>query len=94
MPARPPARNRKRSRRLTPEERERLDRLATNRRKYRARLSSGGASLKGVPIKNLNALIAVLSDLRWLPEEKSEDRKALVEAVGALLDDLAKAHCR
>lgn len=75
-------------------QRERLDRLAADKRAYRARLKAGGASLKGVEVADLNALIEALLDLHWLPEGESENRKALVAAVGALLDDLAKPYRR
>ena len=75
-------------------DRQRLDKRAACKRAYRARLEAGGASLKGVPIKDLNALIAVLINLRWLPEARSEDRNAIAAAVGALLDDLAGSRSR
>jgi hypothetical protein len=96
MLTRPPAADRRRAqrqrRRLA--QRERLDKLATDKRAYRARLASGGASLKGVPVTDINALIEALLDLHWLPEGESENRKALVAAVGALLDDIAKPYRR
>ena len=43
---------------------------------------------------DVNALTEALMDLEWLPEEKSKDRKALVAAVGAMLDDIAKPYRR
>ena len=100
MHDRTPSRRRQRTakerqrRRLAPGERERLDREAANRRTYRARLAGGGASLKGVPITDVNALIEAVMDLQWLDAAKSEDRAALVLAVGALLDDIAKPYRR
>jgi hypothetical protein len=47
-----------------------------------------------VPVTDINALIEALLDLHWLPEGESENRKALVAAVGALLDDIAKPYRR
>jgi hypothetical protein len=59
-------------------------RLATERkRRYRALDKAGGAVLS-VPIKDLNALIETLLELRWLGEHESEDRKQIAIAVGAL----------
>ncbi len=93
MHDRPPARRRRP--RTDPRIRRRLDRAAANRRTYRARLKAGGASLKAVPVTDIVALIEALIELRWLDENKSEDRAALVAAVGALLDDIASRHrCR
>jgi hypothetical protein len=81
-----PARHRNRA---TKRERWRL-----SKRAYRTRLAAGGASLKGVPVTDVNALTEALMDLHWLDEAKSEDRKALAAAVGALLDDIAKPYRR
>lgn len=64
-------------------------RKAAIKRAYRARLKAGGASLKGVPITDIDALTEALIRLKWLDRAESEDRKLLVAAVGALLDDLA-----
>jgi len=74
-----------------PEGRERAKQAAT-KRAYRARLKAGGASLKGVPITDINVLTGALIELGWLPEDQSEDRKAIAAAVGAMLDDLASRH--
>jgi hypothetical protein len=62
---------------------------AQRKRRYRARLSSGGGVL-AVPVRDLNRLIGTLLTLRWLAEDKSEDRCAIGAAVGAMLDDLAR----
>ncbi len=50
--------------------------------------------LNGLPVSDIDALTEAVIALEWLPEEKSEDRKALVAAVGALLDDIAKPYRR
>ena len=98
MLTRPPAddsrRSRRSKRRLTPQERERLDKEAADKRAYRALIEAGGAPLKSVPVTDINALIEALIDLHWLKESEAEDRKALVVAVGALLDDIAKPYRR
>ena len=79
---------------LAPQERERLDKLAADKRDYRSLIEGGGAVLKGVPVTDINALTEALLDLHWLDENKSEDRAALVAAVGAVLDDIAKPYRR
>jgi len=63
------------------------------KRAWRSRLKAGGAVLT-VPIADINGLTGVLMDLHWLAEDRSEDRTALVIAVGALLDDLARSRGR
>jgi hypothetical protein len=67
---------------------ERRAQEAERKRRWRARQKAGGAVLP-VPIADLNALIATVLDLGWLPVQESEDRRAIAKAVGALLDDLA-----
>lgn len=81
-------------RRLAPGERDRLDKLAADKRAYRMLIDDGGAVLRSVPVKDIDALIEALLDLHWLPENKSEDRATLVAAVGAVLDDIAKPYRR
>jgi hypothetical protein len=71
-----------------------LDKLAADKRAYRSLIEDGGAVLKGLPVKDIGALTEALMDLEWLPEAKSEDRRALLAAIGALLDDIAKPYRR
>jgi hypothetical protein len=90
----PCAAAKRKRRRLTQEERERLDKLAADKRDYRHLIEDGGAVLDGLRIRDINALTEALVDLDWLPEEKSEDRKTLLAAVGAVLDDIASPYRR
>ncbi len=75
-------------------DREQLDRLAADKRDYRRLIEDGGAVLSGVPVTDIDALTEAVIALEWLDEDKSEDRKALLAAVGAMLDDIAKPYRR
>ena len=77
-----------------PKRRERLDREAADKRAYRALIDDGGAVLRGMPVHDINGLTELVTELGWLKEAKSEDRKALVAAVGAMLDDLVANRSR
>ncbi|WP_409188907.1 hypothetical protein [Bradyrhizobium sp. RDM4] len=100
MLTRPPARARGRTGTAVPvldsddADRAHLDKLAADKRFYRRLIAGGGAVLKGVPVTDIDALIEAVVDLDWLPEETSEDRKALLAAVGAMIDDIAKPYRR
>jgi hypothetical protein len=67
---------------------ERRSQDTARKRRYRQRQKTGAAVLP-VPTADLNRLIATVLDLGWLPVQKSEDRREIAKAVGALLDDLA-----
>jgi hypothetical protein len=56
--------------------------------RYRATLAAGGAVLR-VAVKDFNAVIAILMDLRWLAEQEAENREQIGIAIGLLVDDLA-----
>jgi hypothetical protein len=87
MLTRSPARQRRRKKRLTLAERAHLDKLAADKKAYRDLIENGGALLRGLQVRDVNALTEALLDLRWLKECQSEDRKAL-------LDDIAKPYRR
>ena len=76
----------------TERQRRKAEAEAARKRRYRRLLNDGGACLR-VPVKDINAVVAALLDLRWLPLEHSEDRKQVGEALGRMVDDLA-AHKR
>jgi hypothetical protein len=55
------------------------------RRRYRLRLKSGAAVIT-VPVADLNGLIGLLLDSDALDLGQSEDRRAIGEALGRLMD--------
>ena len=56
-------------------------------RRYRARQAKGETI---VPVPVSHEIIALLVDLRWLPESESEDRRRIGESIFKMLSDTAK----
>ncbi len=63
------------------------------KRRYRWALQHGAGTAM-VPLADLNGTIEVLLRLAWLTLEQSENRKAIGEALGRLIDDLVAAELR
>ena len=61
---------------------------ADRKRAYRALVAGGGGVLDGLRIRDLNGLVELLMETRWLRIGDSEDKVAIAAALAAMVDEL------